>query len=147
MMAAFDEQAVLLGPANSLVGVITHPAATACRPGTPLFVILNAGIIHRIGPNRMSVALARALARDGFRTLRFDLSGLGDSEPRKDDLPLLEATMADITSVLDSMSSSDPALRVVLLGLCSGADHSVIYAASDRRVVGVVLRVLVILIT
>ena len=138
-MEPFTEEALLLGPIKSLVGVITRPAAATRRSDAPLFVILNAGIIHRVGPNRMSVRLARAMAREGFSVLRFELSSLGDSGPRSDDLPLVEAAVADVRDALDTLDDVRQVRRVVLMGLCSGADLSVIYAGSDKRVVGIVL--------
>jgi len=133
------EQALLLGPRKSMVGVITPASAQASLPDAPFVVILNAGIIHRVGPNRMHVLLARALAAAGFGVLRVDLSGLGDSEARNDALPPLDATMADIREILDMLQTTRQVQRVVLVGLCSGADHSVIYAGTDERVVGVAL--------
>lgn len=138
-MESIAEQALLLGPRQSLVGVIT-PGASAGRSGKPPFVvILNAGIIHRVGPHRLHVQLARALAAQGVDVLRVDLSGLGDSEPRDDGLPPLDASLADIRDVLDTLEATRQVNRVVLMGLCSGADHSVIYAGTDPRVVGTVL--------
>ncbi len=133
------EQALLLGPRKSMVGVITPASAQAAVPNAPFVVILNAGIIHRVGPNRMHVLLARALAAAGFGVLRVDLSGLGDSEARNDALPPLDATMADIREILDMLQATRQVQRVVLVGLCSGADHSIIYAGTDERVVGVAL--------
>lgn len=133
------EQALLLGPRKSMVGVITPASAQAAVPNAPFVVILNAGIIHRVGPNRMHVLLARALAAAGFGVLRVDLSGLGDSEARNDALPPLDATMADIREILDMLQATRQVRRVVLVGLCSGADHSIIYAGTDERVVGVAL--------
>lgn len=133
------EQALLLGPRQSMVGVITPASAQAVVPDAPFVVILNAGIIHRVGPNRMHVLLARALAAAGFSVLRVDLSGLGDSEARNDALPPLDATMADIREILDMLQATRQVQRVVLVGLCSGADHSIIYAGTDERVVGVAL--------
>jgi pimeloyl-ACP methyl ester carboxylesterase len=133
------EQALLLGPRKSMVGVMTPASAQASLPDAPFVVILNAGIIHRVGPNRMHVLLARALAAAGFGVLRVDLSGLGDSEARNDALPPLDATMTDIREILDMLQTTRQVERVVLVGLCSGADHSVIYAGTDERVVGVAL--------
>lgn len=137
-MGTVKEQALLLGPRKSLVGVVSS-AAAANEPGRPLVLILNSGIIHRVGTNRMSVALARRLAADGHDVVRFDLSGIGDSEPRVDGLPPLEAALADIREAIDSLEAARGAHRVVLMGLCSGADFSILHAASDPRVVGVVL--------
>ncbi|MBU7574157.1 MAG: alpha/beta fold hydrolase [Hydrogenophaga sp.] len=133
------EQALLLGPRKSMVGVITPASTRSAVPDAPFVVILNAGIIHRVGPNRMHVLLARALAAAGFGVLRVDLSGLGDSEARDDALPPLDATLADIREILDMLQATRQVQRVVLVGLCSGADHSIIYAGTDERVVGVAL--------
>lgn len=137
-MKAFKEQALLLGPRKSLVGVIAESVAPAAA-GRPAVVILNSGIVHRVGANRMSVPLSRALAEAGHMVVRFDLSGIGDSEPRPDALSPLEASLADIREVLDSLESTRGTDRVILAGLCSGADHSLLYAQGDPRVVGAVL--------
>lgn len=133
------EQALLLGPRKSMVGVITPASTQSAVPDAPFIVILNAGIIHRVGPNRMHVLLARTLASMGYGVLRVDLSGLGDSEARGDGLAPLDATMADIRDILDMLQTTRQVQRVVLMGLCSGADHSIIYAGTDERVVGVAL--------
>lgn len=138
-MERIVEQALLLGPRKSLVGVVTPAAAQVPPSEAPFVVILNAGIIHRVGPNRMHVQLARTLAAAGFGVLRVDLSGLGDSEARNDGLAPLDATLADIRDILDTLQATRQVQRVVLVGLCSGADHSIIYAGSDPRVVGVAL--------
>ncbi len=137
------EQTLLLGPQKNLVGVVTPPLPPAdgapAREDPPFVILLNAGIIHRVGPNRLHVSLARALSADGFPVLRVDLSGLGDSAPRDDGLAPLDAAMADIRDVIDTLQATRQVKRVVLMGLCSGADHSVIYASTDPRVVGVAL--------
>lgn len=132
------EKAYALGARKSLVGVFTEAAAPGAPP-RPTVVMLNAGVLHRVGPCRMHVLLARELARAGFASLRFDLSGLGDSEPRTDGLPLLEATLADIREALDWLQSARKVDRVVLFGLCSGANHALVYAGGDARVAGLVL--------
>ena len=133
------EQAYLLGSRKSLVGVVTEEAGAAPEPGRPVFVILNAGIIHRVGPSRMSVLLARALAGAGYTALRFDLSGLGDSDSRPDSLAPLDAAVADVRDALDWLQSARKAERFVLVGLCSGANNALIYGGTDPRVTGLVL--------
>ncbi len=137
-MAAIREQALLLGQRKSLVGIIAQDPSVG-RADLPAIVILNAGIIHRVGPNRIFVQLARLLAAAGHLVLRFDLSGVGDSDPRSDGLPPLDAALADIREALDSLQSTRQVDRVVLVGLCSGADHSIIYGGQDPRIAGVVL--------
>jgi len=130
------ERALLLSSTESLVGVLTDAAETdATRPA---FVFLNAGLLHRIGPNRLHVRLARELAGRGFASLRFDLSGLGDSGPRRDGLPLRAAAVADTREALDALAANGPS-TFVLAGLCSGADLAFRAALDDERVVGLVL--------
>jgi pimeloyl-ACP methyl ester carboxylesterase len=135
--AKIREQAYLLGPRKSLVGIITESGTPV--EGRPTVVILNAGIIHRVGPSRLNVLMARALAAAGCQVLRFDLSGLGDSEPRPDGLAPIDAAKADIREALDWLESARNVKRVVLAGLCSGANHALGYGGTDRRVVGLVL--------
>lgn len=139
MSASWTEQAVLLGPRKSLVGVITKPSNAAGDGDRPMFVFLNSGIIHHVGANRRSVQLARTLAALGYSCVRFDLSGIGDSEPRTDALEPTLAAKADIREALDSLEATRNVRRFVLLGLCSGANYAAIYAGEDERVVGAIL--------
>src|ERR1700761_3289628 len=98
MTQKFSEQVVRLGKHRSLVGIMARTAV----PGERItVVILNTGIAHRVGHHRMFVTLARLLAREGFSVLRFDFSGIGDSEPRLDNLPPLASSLADLHEVLD----------------------------------------------
>lgn len=138
MNEGIRDQAAVFGSRNSLVGVVTQP--TDYVPGdAPVFVILNTGLIHRVGHHRMFVTLSRELAAAGHQVLRFDLSGIGDSESRIDGLAPLEAALADIKEAIEWLVTARGAQRFVLLGLCSGADHAIIYGSSDPRVVGVAL--------
>ncbi len=133
------ERAVLLGPRQSLAGIVTRPTAAASAIGAPAVVILNTGIIHRVGPHRLFVLLARALAQTGLTVLRFDFSGIGDSDPRADGRAPLDSCMADIRDALDWLDQDCNPSRVILVGLCSGADHAVLYGHTDPRVAGLVL--------
>jgi pimeloyl-ACP methyl ester carboxylesterase len=130
---------VLLGKQQSLVGVLT--SALAAEPGSnPTVVILNTGMVHRVGDNRMFVTISRALAKAaGCTVLRFDFSGIGDSGPRIDGLSPLQSSLADIRDALDWLEQERRISRVILMGLCSGADHAVLYGHTDARVVALVL--------
>jgi pimeloyl-ACP methyl ester carboxylesterase len=134
-----SEQAVLIGKQKSLVGIITRVVPPVDGPERPAVVILNTGIIHRVGHHRMYVDLSRTLARVGHTVLRFDLSGIGDSESRAEALPPWRSVFADIAEVLDWLEARHGIRQVVLVGLCSGADHALYYGSSDHRVVGMVL--------
>jgi alpha-beta hydrolase superfamily lysophospholipase len=129
------EQAVLIPRPNGLVGVVSSPSQDAA--GRPIIVFLNAGIVHRVGPHRLYVRLARTLTESGFTCLRFDLSGIGDSPPRTDGVPLHAAALRDVQDALSFMGGPDATF--VLIGLCSGADAAFRAALGDQRVVGAVL--------
>jgi pimeloyl-ACP methyl ester carboxylesterase len=137
--SAIREKVVMLGPAKSLVSIVSEPATEPAASSHPVIVLLNAGIIHHVGPNRLYVLLSRALAALGHTVVRFDLSGVGDSAAREDGLAPLDAALADIRDALDSLAASRPGCRFLLVGLCSGANHAVAYAGSDPRVSGIVL--------
>ena len=138
MMDGYNEQAVLLGRAKSLIGVLARPSGEA-RGRRPAVVILNTGIIHRVGQHRMYVAMARRLAAAGHVVLRFDFSGIGDSRSRTDGLNPLAACLADVQDALDWLTQSCSVNEVVLVGLCSGADIALRYGHTDRHVAGLVL--------
>jgi pimeloyl-ACP methyl ester carboxylesterase len=121
-----------------LVGIVTK-AVSPASANRPAIVILNTGIIHRVGHHRMFVTMSRALGAVGYTVLRFDFSGIGDSSPRYDGLSLVDACMAEIREALDWLERDGAASRMILIGLCSGADHAVLYGHTDPRIVGLVL--------
>ena len=126
-----------MGPARSLVGVLTRPRDV--RAPSPAVVIVNNGIVHRVGNHRMFVTLARELAQAGHIVLRFDLSGLGDSRRREDALSADDAALADTSEAIDALSAKCGSTEFVILGLCSGSDVALRYGHTDERVVGLVL--------
>ena len=132
------EKVVLFGSASSLVGIVTDPidATDATRPGV---ILLNAGLLHRIGPNRLHVELARRLAAKGLVVLRFDFSGIGDSDVREDDLPFWESAILETQEAMTFLEKSRGLRRFVLMGLCSGAVSLFRTARVDSRVAGAVL--------
>jgi pimeloyl-ACP methyl ester carboxylesterase len=138
MNQKINEQVVLLGKMHSLVGVLTRPVVAASQQG-PAVVILNTGVVHRVGHHRMYVTMSRVLARAGHTVLRFDFSGIGDSDARSDALPLLDSCLADIEEALDWLEQQHQISRVVIIGLCSGADHALLYGHTDARVVALIL--------
>jgi pimeloyl-ACP methyl ester carboxylesterase len=107
----------------NLFGVLTEPAEGA-GADVPMIVMVNSGSCHRVGPNRLYVFLARMLAGRGFRSLRVDLCGLGDSvgcDPERENDCYPETGFRDIDVTLKSLRTQLGVERVVLLGLCSGA--------------------------
>lgn len=124
------------------MGIITEAGEAAGNAKTanlPAVILLNAGIIHRVGPHRLYVKMARRLAAMGFVVLRFDFSGVGDSKVRHDTLPFERSTIREAQDAMNYLSAETGIGRFVLAGICSGADVSLKTACCDPRVVGAVL--------
>src|SRR5262249_31985401 len=87
----------------------------------------------------INVRLARALAKRGVPSIRFDLSGLGDSA-RPDGRQSFEAqAVLDVRAAIDALEFVTGLKKFVLLGFCSGAYHSYNVALADDRVAGLLL--------
>lgn len=108
-----------LGPWG-LFGIETGPVGDA---EGPVVVLSNSGTDWHVGPSRLWVDLARQLAARGLRSIRFDLSGVGDS-PTRPGQPAAVAyapdALDDLGDVAAAASPDDPS-NVVLVGLCSSA--------------------------
>ena len=133
-MVTVLESALSLGPERNIVGVLTRPAGEPRRIG---LLILNAGVVHRIGPHRLSVKLARHAAGSGYAALRFDLSGLGDSRAPRAGAPHTEQALADIRAVMDDIGRNHGIDAFALFGICSGAEHAYVTALADERVAAI----------
>ena len=138
-----EERVVALGP-TGLFGIVAaqRPSEATigkARPNAlPTILFFNAGVIDHVGPGGLWVRLGRMWAAEGFRTVRFDLSGNGDSpthpgQARRDIFsPPHEQ---DVVDVVRAISPDDPS-NVVLVGLCSGGFNS-IAPAIEMKVRGV----------
>jgi pimeloyl-ACP methyl ester carboxylesterase len=135
--AGFTERPLLFGDARTLVGIVTEPAAG--RPAGTAFLLLNAGVVHRVGPNRIYVTAARRLAEQGFHSVRFDMSGLGDSGARRDSVPFDQASVLEAREVMNALQREYGITRFVTVGLCSGAVIAFRTAVADERILGSVL--------
>lgn len=127
------------GDDNGLFGILTSPDKDVEIPDAPVVIILNAGIIHRVGPFRIHVDIARMLAAQGCSTLRIDLSGLGDSAPRTGKIATEGRAMLDVRDAMDFLETKLGTRKFVLIGLCSGAFEAHRIAVQDERVIGTVL--------
>jgi hypothetical protein len=117
------ERVLTIGQQPCLVGIVSE-CQEPVTDQLPWIVLLNAGSVHRVGPHRLYVTLARQLAAVGFRCLRLDLCGLGDSitpDCEHENDPYPAATFRDIDATLTHLHNHLGVQRVVLMGLCSGA--------------------------
>ena len=133
------EKIVRFGKEGCCSGVMTEPNQKAQNNELPAVLLWNAGLLHRVGPYRLYVDLARKFADMGFLVLRFDLSGKGDSEARRENVSERERSTSDIKDAMDLLSKKNGVCKFVLLGLCSGADDAFPVGVQDSRVAGLVL--------
>ena len=133
------EKAVGFGNEARLVGIITEPDPEVQAKNPPGVLLWNAGLLHKVGPYRLFVDIARRLATLGFLAFRFDVSGKGDSETQRAGLLERERTLTDIRDAMDFLSKRKTVDKFVLLGSCSGADEAFPVAVVDKRVAGLVL--------
>jgi alpha-beta hydrolase superfamily lysophospholipase len=136
----FEEEALFFGEGARAFGILSRPDTP--RPHRPAIIFLNTASRHRVGPNRMYVRFARALAARGFHAFRFDPSGVGDHsssiEPRKAHA-YTEGRLLDSQAALAALAERGIAQRFVLIGLCSGAYVASNLADRDPRVVSEIL--------
>lgn len=129
-----SEEPILFGPDANLIGVLSRPV------GVPLAdvacLMINVGVTHRVGPHRINVKLARHLARRGMASLRFDLSGIGDSAPARRAAEFRVQAVQDLQAAMDRLQAMTGVQRFVIFGICSGAMHAHSTALADARVVG-----------
>jgi pimeloyl-ACP methyl ester carboxylesterase len=130
------ERAIQFGAAGNLTGIVCEPGGTIANSGRTGVILLNSGILHRVGACRLHVQVARALADDGFTSLRFDFSGIGDSEARKDSLGFEDSAPLEVIDGMDHLARTKGLESFILFGLCSGADAAFHTAARDQRVIG-----------
>ncbi|WP_137918848.1 alpha/beta fold hydrolase [Hydrogenophaga sp. 2FB] len=125
---------VVFGAERHLVGTLTLPEGGETQQVGVL--LHNAGVISRMGPHRLNVKLARELSRRGIATLRFDLSGQGDSRVTAQGKTFEEQAVMDLRAAMDHMERICNVKRFVVGGICSGAHNGMAVAESDPRVVG-----------
>ncbi|MEC5161202.1 MULTISPECIES: alpha/beta fold hydrolase [unclassified Janthinobacterium] len=132
---------VSLGFGDGLVGTLCLPvtAGGAGHGATAGIILFNAGIVHRIGPHRLNVRLARALAGRGIASIRFDLAGLGDSRRADGSVGFEAQAVADLRAAMTALGQATGLRRFGLFGFCSGGFHSYNAAQRDERVAGILL--------
>lgn len=131
-----SETTLAFGANAGLVGTLSAAASPA---GGIAALLFNAGVVPRIGPNRLNVRIARALAARGIPAMRFDLSGRGDSAPARGMESYEQQAVADIRAAMNLLAERTGASRFALMGICSGAENAFHAALADDRVVGVTM--------
>ncbi|HEY5189937.1 MAG TPA: hypothetical protein VII87_12930 [Solirubrobacteraceae bacterium] len=130
------------GPEGDVAAILTEPLSPA-EHGLCV-ILLNAGAVRRVGPNRAWVEASRRWATLGVPTLRVDVEGVGDSDGEeglyRDDGHLYHPSLyGHVFSAMDFLAARGTAQRFVLGGLCASANWALHCALRDERVSGVML--------
>lgn len=131
-----QEQTRIVGAERHLVATFTPAGQAQARV---VALLSNSGVIPRSGPHRINVLLAQALAAEGVPSVRFDMSGLGDSQRSDSTRPVTEQWIADTREVMDAAQAQFQCDRFLMVGLCSGAIIGHLVALEDARMRGVLL--------
>jgi pimeloyl-ACP methyl ester carboxylesterase len=133
------EHVFTFGASSNLVGILTEPEPAQRRPAAPVFLMWNVGLNHRVGPFRFFVELARRLAAEGFTSLRFDVSGLGDSDVSRDDRRRdAERAEGDVRTAMQALASQRGFEAFVPVGFCSGVDAAHALVQTENAVSGAI---------
>ena len=116
------EHAVSFGENNHLLGVLSEPRVKGTD--LPAVIILNSGLLHKVGPFRLNTELSRTIAENGFNVLRFDLSGIGDSKMSLKEGNRWEKAIRDTRHAMNYIFEICGSKEFVLIGLCSGSDNA-----------------------
>lgn len=139
---------ILSKSGRKLYGIAHVPEGRTGGKGRIGINLLNPGIKYRVAPNRLNVKLARTLCEKGFYVLRFDPSGIGDSEGEIPENVLVHDIWETIQTGLlveDTVCANDLFVEkygleeLVLAGSCGGAMTALLAGAEDPRVGGLVL--------
>lgn len=130
----FEERGVVFGPGENLVGILAEPKrGHAQRLGV---LLLTPGMLHSAGPFRLQRQLANRLTQCGIPSLRFDLSGIGESLAIGSKHNSLGRAAQEISAAIDLLQAELKVTEIACFGLCSGADDAVYAAGKDDRIVG-----------
>lgn len=125
------ERAVCFGSNSNIFGIVTDDADGP----KPLLLLLNSGAVHHVGPNRLYVRIARLMALRGFRVLRLDLPGLGDSPVpcgKEENQTYPDWAVASVGKAVNYARASLDASEIHCGGICSGAYYSLKSAVAGQ---------------
>ncbi len=130
------------GRGEFLAGIVQEPIAGDIHDTA--VVLLSPGVKGRVAPHRLYRKLATEFTRRGFRVLRYDFTGLGDSEGTLDYAQLNELYrdvqsglfVDDTRAALAWLEATYGHRQFIVGGLCGGAITALLSLADDPRMVG-----------
>jgi pimeloyl-ACP methyl ester carboxylesterase len=125
-----------------LWGMLDEPLPDLPRRSTGV-LLLNSDDGCRLGPNRLWIHLTRRLCGEGYPCLRFDYRGCGDSDPftppgEPEVSPPGDIGLADAIAAERVLREQTGVERVILVGICYGAEIALLAGARVPSVCGIV---------
>lgn len=122
---------------SPLIGILTEPQSM--ENSKVAVLLLNSGVMHKVGACRLSVTLARNVAKKlGLQCFRFDFSGIGDSEARSSGgVDFDNVVVKEVIEVMDQLEKTRGIEKFVLFGLCAGGHTSCKAAEFDSRIIAI----------
>jgi uncharacterized protein len=129
-----------------LFGMVYRPKKLLPTKRVGILICVNA-VKYRIGSFRYHTTLARHLSRIGYYVMNFDPAGIGDSEGVFEEKYLYEhycdiqkgKYSHDIIDAVTFFKSQCKLDEVVLLGLCGGAISCLIASSKYKKIEGLIL--------
>jgi hypothetical protein len=131
------EQIVYLNNHTDTFGIVSMPGNEVYKEDF-MVLLLNAGIINHLGPNRLHVRLARAISDMGYLAMRWDYDVIRATDQDMQEYSYQGDRVKEISDVMDAVEHTFRVKRFVLAGICSGADNAYTAALTDKRVIGVI---------
>ena len=128
------DQALVFGKFDHLVGIEN----IVDSENSLAMIMMTPGMLHNTGPFRMHVDIAQSLEQQGISSLRFDLSGIGESLGIGAAGKSIDRAASEAIEAMDYLMQTHNIHKFILFGLCSGADDSIHTALQDKRVKGVI---------
>jgi alpha/beta superfamily hydrolase len=122
-------------PNTPLFGIFSLPLLRDTE-SKPTVLLLNAGSVHRMGPNRNYVYITRELLSLGFKVFRLDFLGLGDSvnpNLEKENDPYMPEALDNIKQTICFLKENHKVNDVILMGVCSGAYSAFQFALHENE--------------
>lgn len=132
------EEIVNFGKGGAMCGIFT-PAPQKVSNNSLCIIFLNAGLIHKIGPNRIYKKLSESYAKNGFPSFRLDFAGLGDSGSSNDKISNGYEQINELKIAMNWLRENKGIDRFLLSGICSGAKIAWDVSLEDPRVIGLCL--------
>lgn len=132
------ESPVFVDPEHRLFGILTEPLQFTSPPRVAL-VLVSSGAVPTDGPNRVYASIARRLATAGIAVLRFDVAGIGDSDPHAGEpanVVYSKNAPSDVATAVRYLQARGLS-RVVAGGICAGGYHALQAAVAGAPVAGV----------